>query len=140
MNGINDDAIMAALGRRMTLAVASQAVAASNLATLDTPGYKAKEATFDDALTHELQKNGLAPPKGTGVDLTSTNAAHIGGSIITRPRVNDVENAPTRRDGNNVEMDRELLQMNRNASDFAAAQTVLAAKFRLIRYAIDEGR
>ena len=36
--------------------------------------------------------------------------------------------------------DRELLQLNRAAADFTAAETVLAAKFRLVRYAINEGR
>ena len=47
---------------------------------------------------------------------------------------------PPRRDGNTVELDRELLKMNRAAGDFSAAQTALAAKFRLVRYAINEGR
>jgi hypothetical protein len=39
-----------------------------------------------------------------------------------------------------VQLDRELLTMNRAASDFAAAQTALAAKFRLVRYAINEAK
>ena len=34
---------MAALGRQMTQAVAKQAVAAGNLANLDTPGYRARK-------------------------------------------------------------------------------------------------
>ena len=47
---------------------------------------------------------------------------------------------PARRDGNTVQLDRELLTMNRASGDFAAAQTALAAKFRLVRYAINEGK
>jgi hypothetical protein len=39
-----------------------------------------------------------------------------------------------------VQLDRELLAMNRAAGDFSAAQTALAAKFRLVRYAINEGK
>jgi hypothetical protein len=39
-----------------------------------------------------------------------------------------------------VQVDRELLTMGRAAGDFSAAQTVLAAKFRLVRYAINEGK
>ena len=42
--------------------------------------------------------------------------------------------------GNTVQLDRELLTMGRAAGDFAAAQTALAAKFRLVRYAINEAR
>jgi flagellar basal body rod protein FlgB len=46
----------------------------------------------------------------------------------------------TRRDGNNVQLDRELLALGKAAGDFNSAQTILAAKFRLVRYAINEGR
>jgi len=141
MNDISDNAIMTALGRRMTAAVATQTVAASNLANLDTPGYRAREVTFDDALTRELQKSGLAVPAGREVTMVSTNPGHLGGGVALGPQVTE-SSAPAqaRRDGNNVEVDRELLQMTRAAGDFAEAQTVLAAKFRLIRYAIEEGR
>jgi flagellar basal body rod protein FlgB len=45
-----------------------------------------------------------------------------------------------RRDGNTVELDRELLTMTRAAGDFSQAQTALAAKFKLVRYAISESR
>ena len=49
MNEISDGAIMAALGRQMTTAVARQVVAAGNLANIDTPGYRTKEVQFSDA-------------------------------------------------------------------------------------------
>jgi hypothetical protein len=39
-----------------------------------------------------------------------------------------------------VVLDQELLTMGRAAGDFSAAQTALAAKFRLVRYAINEGK
>ena len=60
MNEISDNALMAALGRQMTMAVAKQVVAAGNLANVDTPGYRAREATFGDLLAGEVQKLGLA--------------------------------------------------------------------------------
>jgi flagellar basal body rod protein FlgB len=56
------------------------------------------------------------------------------------PAEEEVTGLATRRDGNNVQLDRELLSMSRASADFSAAQTVLAAKFRLVRYAINEGR
>jgi hypothetical protein len=37
-------------------------------------------------------------------------------------------------------MDHELLALGKASGDFNAAQTVLAAKFRLVRYAINDGR
>ena len=131
-NTISDAAITAALGRQMTQAVARQAVAAGNLANLDTPGYRTKEVQFADVLDSELS---------AGV-ITTTNAGHIGpptGSAAP-PQAGEASGLAPRRDGNNVQLDRELLSMTKAAGDFNAAQTVLAAKFRLVRYAINEGR
>jgi flagellar basal-body rod protein FlgB len=123
---------MAALGRQMTRAVQRQAVAAGNLANVDTPGFRTKEIQFAEALDQEL---GTSAP-------SATNARHFGaGAVVTeRPEPIEAKGLATRRDGNNVQMDRELLQLNRAAADFSAAETVLAAKFRLVRYAINEGR
>jgi flagellar basal-body rod protein FlgB len=131
-NTISDAAITAALGRQMTQAVARQAVAAGNLANLDTPGYRAKEVQFADVLDGELS---------AGV-ITTTNPGHIGppAGSAARPEAGEAAGLAARRDGNNVQLDRELLNMTRAGGDFTAAQTVLAAKFRLVRYAINEGR
>ena len=52
----------------------------------------------------------------------------------------EVDGLPMRRDGNNVQIDRELLTMSTAAGDFARAQTALAARFRMVRYALNEGR
>jgi flagellar basal-body rod protein FlgB len=129
----NDAAIVAALGRQMTRAVQRQAVAASNLANLDTPGYRSREITFAESLDSELQTAGT---------LKITDSRHLPGASA-RPgggQAGEAEGLATRRDGNNVQLDRELLALGRSAGDFNAAQTMLAAKFRLVRYAINEGR
>jgi flagellar basal-body rod protein FlgB len=126
-----DDAIMAALGRQMNRAVQRQAVSAGNLANIDVPGYKTREVPFGDALDREL----ATPP------LATTNARHLGGASGDRnPDVKETSGLEERLDGNNVQLDRELLSMSKAAGDFNAAQTILAAKFRLVRYAINEGR
>jgi flagellar basal-body rod protein FlgB len=127
---ITDGAILAALGRQMTNAVQRQTVAASNLANLDTPGFRAREATFEDTL--DLQLNASEP--------TKTNPLHLGHAAGDSARTRETEGLAPRRDGNNVQLDRELLSMTKAAGDFSAAQTALAAKFRLVRYAINEGR
>ena len=127
---LTDSAIMAALGRQMNRAVQKQAVAAGNLANLDTPGFRAKEMSFGDLLAEEL-----------GGGLAATNARHFSaGTLADRPEPTETAGLQSRRDGNNVQVDRELLALGRAAGEFNAAQTVLAAKFRLVRYAINEGR
>ena len=130
MNEISDDAIMKALGRQMNLAVAKQVVATGNLANLDTPGYRTRDIDFEQVLAHEVGKATLA----------GTSSGHVGGGTSDGVTVKEAEGLQSRRDGNNVQLDRELLQMTRASGDFSKAQTALAAKFRLIRYAINEGR
>ena len=129
MNQINDSQLLSVLRRQMSIAAAKQVAAAGNLANIDTPGYKAKEVTFSDAL-----KSKLTPANSTfpGARQASAAAVDIGEK--------EVDGLPARRDGNNVQLDRELLAMGRAAGDFSAAQTALAAKFRLVRYAINEGK
>lgn len=124
MNGITDGDVINALRRQMTIAAARQAAAAGNLANVDTPNYKAVEVSFADTL--ELQ----VATHGTQAGLTRTPAI----------RTEEIRGAAERRDGNTVVLDQELLKMGRAAGDFSAAQTALAAKFRLVRYAINEGR
>ncbi|MEZ5290648.1 MAG: flagellar basal body rod protein FlgB [Vicinamibacterales bacterium] len=128
MPDISDAAILAALGRQLNQAVARQTVAASNLANVDTPGYRTREVSFDDALDDQL---GM---------LSRTDDRHLGEPDPDTEHVAESQGLASRRDGNNVQVDRELLAMTRAAGDFSKAQTALAAKFRLVRYAINEGR
>ncbi len=72
----------------------------------------------------------------------ATDPKHFGAPrrLDRRGRGQDAPGLQARRDGNNVQLDRELLGMTQATIDFNTAQTVLAAKFRLVRYAINEGR
>ena len=132
MGAIDDATIMNALRRQMTLQAARQVVAAGNLANVNKPGFKAKEVTtFGDALDEQL---------AASTKLVTTTANQIEGTSPVDPSVTETRDLSMRRDGNNVQMDRELLTMTRASADFAAAQTALAAKFRLVRYALTETR
>ena len=131
MGEISEATLLSALRRQMTIATARELAATSNLANVNTPGYKARDVAFAQALDRQVQ--GLAPD--------TTDPQHLGGeATASQVPTTAVEDLPERRDGNNVQIDRELMSMSRAASDFAAAQTVLAAKFRLVRYAINEGK
>jgi flagellar basal-body rod protein FlgB len=128
INGISDSELVASLRRQMTIAVAKQVAAAGNLANVDTPDYKAVEVNFASALDERL-----APP-------VATHARHLSSKSNADVTTSEIQGVTPRRDGNTVQLDRELLTMGRAGGDFSAAQTALAAKFRLVRYAINEGR
>ena len=132
MPELSDAALVAALRQHMTVAAARQVVAASNLANASTPGYKAQEVDFSQTLDRQVSGGLSMAVTAKGHQAPAAAAA----GVPTR----DVEGATQRRDGNTVQLDRELLTMTSAAGDFARAQTALAAKFRLLRYAINEGK
>lgn len=112
------------------MAAAKQVVSAGNLANVDTPAFKAREVDFSTTLDATL-----------GTRLAVTDARHMQSSDDVRGgETREVEGLPARRDGNTVQIDRELLEMTRASGEFQRAQTALAAKFRLVRYAISETR
>ena len=125
MNGISDADMIHALRRQMTIAAARQAASAGNLANVDTPNYKAVEVSFSDALEAQV---------------ATTHRGHLAPEGTPGVRTQEIRDAEARRDGNTVVLDQELLKMGRAGGEFSAAQTALAAKFRLVRYAINEGR
>lgn len=130
MDELSDAAIVETLRRQLTVAATKQGVAASNLANVSTPGYRAREVRSDFA---------EALDKGLEAAMSTTHPGH---QSDPEPDVDVQEDmtASARRDGNNVQIDRELLTMTAASGEFARAQTVLSAKFRLVRYAISEGR
>ena len=113
----------------MTIAAATQIVAAGNLANVDTPGFKAREVDFERTLEATLART-----------MTATHPRHLQPTDQIGPASREARDLPARRDGNTVQMDRELLAISRAGGEFARAQTALAAKFRLVRYAISESR
>ncbi len=130
MSEVTDAAIVSALRRQMTIAAAKQGVAAGNLANANTPGYKARELDFSAALNRQLD---------AAEQMATSHSQHLSGSAAPSVRSKETPGLQARRDGNTVQLDQELLTMVEAAADFNAAQTVLAGKFRLIRYAINEG-
>ena len=78
----------------MTVATARQVATTGNLANVDTPGYKAKQVTFDQALGQKL------------LPVNSTHPTHQGGPSASGVPVTETQGLAERRDGNNVQLDR----------------------------------
>jgi len=97
-------------------------VLTSNIANVDTPGYKAKDVKFQQTLDDALQ-------------LTVTTPGHIrtGGNNEENPVA--VENQGSWEDGNNVELDMEVAKMTENAMLFQAGVSMLETKIRMFKNA-----
>jgi flagellar basal-body rod protein FlgB len=97
-------------------------ILASNLANVETPGYQAQEATFSSALA-EAQGHGA---RGAGLPLS------VG--VVLKP---DPE-APPRRDGNNVDLDRQMVKLAQNTIWHTALIQILTSRLSMMKAAVRE--
>ena len=93
---------------------AQQQAHQQNIANVETPGYLARRVSFEDSLRSAIERG---RPAMTAVSETNTTD-------------------PTRIDGNNVRLDRELTAMTENALKQQLVTEALNAKYRLIRAAV----
>jgi flagellar basal-body rod protein FlgB len=121
------------LERAASFRMARQEVVAANLANADTPGYIAKDVPFDAFLAR------ANAPEIAGAPV-ATNPRHIGampGSYALPPPVEE-ESDPTRVDGNNVVLEKEMTKMAENTVGYLTEVTLVSRKLRMIRAAIDD--
>ena len=108
------DRITTQLEHYMDLLSARQKLAASNIANVDTPGYKTRDIDFQ--FEYMSLVHGAAP-----------NVVEAHGLV-------------TKNDGNNVSMDREARLLAENALRFNLASSLMKAQLKMVSSAIQEGK
>lgn len=87
-----------------------QKVIASNIANINTPGYRTKDLSFEE----HLNKTKLSD-----LQLVTTHKNHISFSSQTNSpsamKLYEVENLEEQNDGNNVSLDKQISEMSKNA-------------------------
>ena len=109
---------------------ARQNVLASNLANVDTPGYRAKDLARIDAFEGELQ-----------TAMAQTDAAHMGtpaGGLDVRIETDDA--TPAGADGNNVSLDREVVKISTNHVRYETVSTLVSHELSTLLWAATDGR
>jgi flagellar basal-body rod protein FlgB len=129
-----EDNNMRLMERFLDLAVQRQSLISSNLANIDTPGYKTLDLSFEQ----ELQSAANNAQDGTGV----THVRHIplGPDAPRSGSPKEVTGLTIRNDFNNVNIDREMAQLSTNAMKFSMVAQLLSGKFRTLKATIQEGR
>ncbi len=112
---------MEGLARALDLREERQRVLTQNIANADTPGYRARELDFRQALEAAFGE-GSGTDKGPGA-----------------PIVNDPDGI-LREDGNTVDLDRQMVKLSTNAGSYRVLSRILARKFDMVRMAIEESR
>ena len=104
-------------------------VIASNIANADTPGFKAKDLSFKDALASATQ--------GRGFNLSKTSDRHISGFRDVGSDVQfRVPNQPDTGDGNTVDVQTERASFMQNSMEYQASLSFLSSKIQTMRKAI----
>ena len=102
---------------------------ANNLANADTPGYQARDIDFRQAMARAAGETPTA-----GVQLSTTNAGHIGGNATadapTNPALKDRTPLAPALHGNTVDAQVEQAAFAENAVRYQATLTFLNSKFR----------
>lgn len=121
---------------RMSSAMAShagrrQALAAENMANVDTPGYRAKRmASFSE----------LAGQSDQHAALRATRPGHLGGagSAFPQARITEDRNDPAP-DGNTVSAERELLESVEAKREHDRALAIYKSALTVLRATISRG-
>lgn len=127
------DRTMGAMQQVLDLRAAQHRVIAANIANEETPGFRAHELRFTDALT--------AARRSQTVTVDVTHSRHLSlPSAAVRSFIQPVAAGELPLDANTVNIDLEMAKLSDNAMRFNMTAELLARKFRGLLNAIHEGR
>ena len=94
-------------------------VLAQNVANVNTPGYHKLSVTFDETLAARLDQQGNKNLR------------------LMQPEIVEDNSSPERFDGNNVEIDREMMRLNKNVLLNNALLQIISTKTAMMRRAVN---
>jgi len=125
-----------ALGSAINFRQLKQNIIATNIANAETPGYKAKKVDFEAALSRAVDINGLGK-----MSVDEPDQFPVNGSSISNVRADVYENpdVTVTNDGNTVDMEREMAELNDNSIVYKAAIQLINKKLAGLAYAASDG-
>lgn len=116
------DPTLQGLANALTVHNRRHSVLATNLANVETPGYRAQDVDFRNELRRAFQ------------------AAEVGGTAPVDPHVIDDADVAPRADGNTVDLDVQMAELSDNAGRYIALTRILSKRLGLLRSAIEGTR
>lgn len=107
------------------------AVVSSNLANVETPGYRALQVEFEEQLALARE-----------IELSHTARGHQGPGDrpSSRPILSEAPATRMRPDGNTVDLDGEMTRLSAVQGQYRAEAELVRKRFALLRYAAMDGR
>lgn len=127
---VTNDRIFGIHGDALLLRSKRMGVLASNIANADTPGYKAQDLSFNQALRAASgQGQGLQLKQDQSGQIASTGAA---GGVKTMYRVPEQPSL----DGNTVDMEQERVHFMKNAVSYQTTLSFLSGRIKSLNTAL----
>jgi len=104
-------------------------VIASNIANAETPGYKRREVSFQSLLNSYIERLERANSSDEGIE-----------TLDFEPEIFEVRDGKMKRDGNNVDIDAEMVKLAENQLRNYMAIQLLRKRQSMINFSITEGR
>lgn len=117
MLDVTGNSTAGALQKYMDLLSAREKLVASNIANVDTPGYRTQD-----------------------IDFQSEFQSAMNSTMNSAPAAVEVPGLKTNNDGNNVSLDRETRLLSENALRFNIASQLMKGQLSTLKSAIDEGK
>jgi flagellar basal-body rod protein FlgB len=113
-------------------------VIANNIANVDVPHFKRSEVNFESELRRVIDYNASQDNRYPG---TVTDPRHIPFYVerdirSVNPRINLDYNTTYRNDGNNVDIEKEIVDASKNQMRYNAMVTSLSNNFRMLKIAL----
>jgi flagellar basal-body rod protein FlgB len=130
-DSITSDAAIQAAQNALNGLTKKQEVISQNLANIDTPGYQAQSVDFETTLSNAINGKGR-------LRMITNNSAHMD----TASKQSDIVQISSRKggteraDGNDVDIDTELVDMTETVVNYQAMVQTISKKFALLKQII----
>lgn len=131
------DKTTSALGTAINMRLLKHNLTSSNIANAETPNYHAKKMDFEEALARAIDLDGLK-----GMSTSHSDHFSVGGKAAgrVRPDIYDNPVGAINNDGNTVDLEQEMSNLQENNIMYRAALQLINKKLAALRYAASEGR
>lgn len=100
----------------------------NNIANVNTAGYKRKYVSFEESLNNAM----------TGIDMTKTNLRHLSDGSEGLIQIKEDTTTSMNENGNNVDIENEMLNLSTNALMYNALVSQLNTKYSIYNYVINK--
>ena len=131
---------------------ARQKALSSNQANVETPGYRRKDALFEDALSNAVAKrqslgqaNTQQASNSVPLAMKATQQGHFALNSTSanvqgiQPQMVESEDLQFRNDGNSVDLESEMAQMAKNTQRYVPQSNIQSRSQRSLRNVIQNG-